>query len=244
MTARPEVSLVIPAYNEARRIGPTLDAVLAWIGTRPERYELIVVDDGSEDGTLEVVWARLRGVGEVRVHRQVPNQGKGAAIRAGMERATGRFRVFFDADLAVPLGCLPGLLEALRAGADVAVGSRRAPGAVIEVHQPRAREALGRGYTWLARGLLGLGVRDVTCGFKGFRERAAGAIFSRLRVRSWSFDAEVLYLARRLGYRVVEVPVRWRNDGMTHVRLPRDLAGSLAGLLAIRLNACRGAYGR
>jgi dolichyl-phosphate beta-glucosyltransferase len=240
--AVPDVSLVIPAFNEAGRLEPTLTHVLDHLQSQPRSFEVIVVDDGSEDGTVEVVRALAGTRDSLRFHRQVRNQGKGEAVRQGMLLATGRYRFFSDADLSVPIEMLPAFLLALEGACDIAIASRRTAGAVIEVHQPRHRELLGRGYSALVNWVLWLSVADVTCGLKGFRGAVAADLYARQRIKQWSFDAEILYLARRRGYRVVEVPVRWRNDASSRVRLSRDVLRSLGDVATIRWNGWTGRY--
>jgi glycosyltransferase involved in cell wall biosynthesis len=235
------VSLIIPAFNERARLGKNLDRIVAFLRAQPYASEVIVVDDGSHDGTGEWVEAHHAG-GVVQLCRLPANRGKGEAVRQGMFLGRGHHLCFSDADLSVPIESLPVFLSRLAEGADVAIGSRRAPGAVIEVPQPRYREALGQAYTGMARAMLGLSVSDVTCGFKGFRRSVARDVFRHQRLRDWGFDAEILYIARLRGYRVSEVPVRWRNDGATRVRLPRDVVRSLVGLVRIRAYAARGRY--
>jgi glycosyltransferase involved in cell wall biosynthesis len=242
VSADPELSVVIPAFNEAERLGRTLGRVLDCLESLGRSFELIVVDDGSTDATAEVVRAQVAGGRQARLHRQPVNRGKGEAVRQGMLLATGHYRFFSDADLSVPIEMLPAFLGPLEHGHDLAIGSRRVRGAVIEVHQPAHRELLGRGYSALARGLLGLAVADITCGFKGFRAAVAADLFGRQRLTRWSFDAEILYLARRRGYRMVEVPVRWRDDASTQVRLRHDVLRSFAELATILWNSWTGRY--
>jgi glycosyltransferase involved in cell wall biosynthesis len=238
-----EVSLVIPAFNEAARLGPSLEAVADFLARRHPSHEIIVVDDGSRDGTADLVERGYGRDSRVRLARHARNEGKGQAVKHGVLMARGSYVFFSDADLSVPVDTLPVFLEALSAGrCDVAVGSRQSPGAVIEVPQPAYRRLLGDGYSRLSRAMLRLPVSDVTCGFKGFRGEVARDLFSRQRLRDWSFDSEILYLARRRGYRVLEIPVRWRDDRATKVRLSRDIAGSFWGLVRIRAGAWLGRY--
>ena len=206
----------------------------------PFSSELVVVDDGSVDGTAALA-AQLLAAGVGRVLRE-PHRGKGGAVRAGMLAAQGRYRVFMDVDLATPLEFVTPCLSRLQNGVDVVIGSRRVAAAEIEQHQAPLREFLGRGFSLLSRTVSGVQVSDFTCGFKGFSAEAATAIFSRLRVVNWSFDTELLFLATRLGLRIEELPVRWRDDARTKVRIGRDIVGSLSGLLAIRVNQLTGRY--
>jgi dolichyl-phosphate beta-glucosyltransferase len=236
----PTLSIVVPVYNEALRLEGTVPQFVSYLKRAPFTSELVIVDDGSIDGT-STLSATLVPDGVGRVLSE-PHRGKGGAVRAGMLAARGRYRIFMDVDLATPLEFVVPCLARLEAGSDVVIGSRRAAAAAIEQHQPPLREFLGRGFSLLSRTISGVGVSDFTCGFKGFSADAAQGIFTRLRVENWSFDTELLFLARVLDLRVEELPVRWRDDARTKVRLGRDIAGSLSGLLAIRLNHLAGRY--
>jgi len=243
-TAAVEVSLVIPAFNEVERLGENLGLIVDFLEQGRESYEVIVVDDGSSDGTGQMVQARYGYHPHVRLWRHARNEGKGQAVKQGVLMARGTYVVFSDADLSVPVDTLPLFLDLLaRHECDVAVGSRQSPGAVIEVPQPVYRRVLGGAYSRMSRGMLRLTVSDVTCGFKAFRGSVAKDLFTRQRLKDWSFDSEILFLARCRGYRVLEIPVRWRDDRATKVKLPRDIVRSLGGLMRIRLNALLGRYG-
>ncbi len=238
--ARPTLSLVVPVFNEAMRLTDTLPTFVTYLQQAPFTSELVVVDDGSGDGTAAIA-AQLvpGGIGRVLTE---PHRGKGGAVRAGMLASRGRYRIFMDVDLATPLEFVAPCLARLEAGCDVVIGSRRLAAARIERHQAPLREFLGRGFSLLSRTTSGVRVSDFTCGFKGFSTEAADAIFTRLRLDDWSFDTELLFLARVLGMRVEELPVRWRDDARTKVRLGRDIVGSLSGLVAIRVNQLTGRY--
>ena len=236
------LSLIIPTFNEERRIGKSLDRILTFLQSQPYSSEIIIVDDGSRDRTVDVVQQRSNSNPPIRIERQPHNLGKGEAIKRGMLQGNGSYLFFSDADLSVPIEALPTFLSILENDCDVAVGSRRKPGAVLEIHQPLYRELMGKVFTWLSNWILDLRVSDFTCGFKGFRREAAGELFSRQRLGDWSFDAEILYLAKIQGYRLDEIPVVWRNDGATKVRLGRDVASSFLGLFKIRLNHFLGHY--
>jgi dolichyl-phosphate beta-glucosyltransferase len=239
-----DLSLVIPCFNEERRVDACLDAVCRHLDSRRDvTAEVVCVDDGSTDGTAERLrrWRERRS--DVRVLSLARNRGKGGAVRAGVEAARGDVVVFLDADLAVDVRHVDRVLPYLQDGVDVAVGCRHVEGARVERAQGRLRRTLGRAYLGLARRLLGLSVSDVTCGFKGFRRAVALHLFARSRSRRWGFDAEVLHLAEREGYVVREVPVAWRDGDASAVRLPRDAWESLRELLEVRGRAARGAHG-
>lgn len=227
--AAPEVSVVIPAFNEARRLGPTLEALGGYRFGAP--YEILVVDDGSTDGTAEV--AAL--FPHVQVLRGHPHLGKGAAVRAGMLAARGRWILMSDADLSTPIAEFARLKRAAeRDDSPIAIASRGLWGAEIERAQPLYRVAMGKTYNLMVQALLLPGIWDTQCGFKLFERSAARQIFSRMVLDGYSFDAESLYIARRLGYRLVEVPVRWRNDPETKVSAWRDSVRMFRELWRIR----------
>jgi len=234
------LSVVIPAYDEALRLPATLARVRAHLAERGVAHEILVVDDGSSDATAEV--ARAAGGGAVRVLRHEPNRGKGYAVRRGMLAATGERRLMTDADLSTPIEELARLEAEIDRGFDVAIGSRAVAGARIEVRQPAYREAMGRLFNVLVQVLLLPGLADTQCGFKLFTAAAAEAAFGACRLDGFSFDVEALYVARRRGLRVAEVPIVWRNDAATRVGLGGGSA-AFADLLRIRLLALRGAYG-
>jgi glycosyltransferase involved in cell wall biosynthesis len=238
----PHLSVIVPAFNEAARIRASLDAILAWLDGHAGGAELIVVDDGSDDGTAAVVHAAATAATvPVRVIVSARNHGKGHALKLGFAAARGRHLLFTDADLSTGIDAAPRMLAALEAGADIAIGTRKQPQATILRHQPWHREQMGRVFTLLARTLV-VDVSDVTCGFKAFRHDAGRDLFAHVRLFDWSFDAEVLFLAARRRYRIVEVPVRWQDEPGTKVRLLRDSLQAFLGLLRIRANAWRGAY--
>ena len=236
------LSLILPAFNEETRIGKNLGRLLSFLRSQPYASEVIIVDDGSRDRTAEVVQEIGRESSSLRILRNDDNLGKGGAVRAGMLEGKGRFLFFSDADLSVPIEILPDFLAELENHCDVAIGTRQKAGARIEIHQPFYREFMGKGYTRLSNWILGLEVSDFTCGFKGFRREAARELFSRQRLKRWSFDSEILYLAQLKGLRVLELPVTWRDDEATKVRLWKDVATSFLGLIQIRLHDFRGAY--
>lgn len=236
------LSLIIPAFNEARRIGKGLENILDFLRAQNYLAEVIIVDDGSRDRTGEIVQERYGTNAGIIVHKQPRNLGKGEAVKHGMLRARGEYLFFSDADLSVPIEMLSSFLSRLQKEADIAIGTRQGAGAFIEVHQPLHRELMGKTYTRLSNWILGLNISDFTCGFKGFRREAAKDLFSRQRLKRWSFDPEILYLARLKGYEILEIPVHWRNDERTKVKLWRDIVNSFLGLIQIRLYDLWGKY--
>jgi dolichyl-phosphate beta-glucosyltransferase len=235
----PSLSVVIPAYNEARRLPASLRRVLDYLETHEPSFEIVVVDDGSDDDTVSCVRALAHPA--VTLVSNEGNRGKGYSVRRGMLLARGRRRLMSDADLSTPIEDLPRLVAALQSGADVAIGSRAASGADVLIHQPWYREAVGRLFNLGVRVLAVRGIRDTQCGFKLFSDRAAQEIFSSLRLDGFSFDVEALFVAQRRGYRLAEVPVRWSNDAATRVTLAKG-ALAFVDLLRIRCNALLGRY--
>jgi dolichyl-phosphate beta-glucosyltransferase len=227
-----DLSIVIPAYNEALRLGPTLERILAYLAGRGLAHEILVVDDGSDDGTAEVA-AAFANQG-VALHRQGRNRGKGAALRAGVLASRGAEVLLVDADLSTPIEDLE-RLEPYLAGAQVVLGSRSVPGANVTLHQPFYRELMGRIFNVLIR-LLGVrGFRDTQCGFKLLDGEAARQIFGDLRTDRFAFDVEMVWLARRLGYRVAEVGVTWANSPRSSVDPIQDSARMIWDVLMMRL---------
>ncbi|HET6612179.1 MAG TPA: dolichyl-phosphate beta-glucosyltransferase, partial [Kofleriaceae bacterium] len=222
-----KLSIVIPAYNESARLGPTLQSALAFCQARGTGFEIVVVDDGSTDDTAAIA----RGFESVRVIELGKNRGKGAAVRTGMLAATGDPILFADADQATPFAELEKLEEKLADGYDIAIASRALPSSDIRVRQHRARELMGRTFNAMIR-VAGLsGIRDTQCGFKLFSRDAAQYVFGRATIDGFAFDVEVLILAGGR-YRIAEVPVTWRHveaskvsPGIDALRMLRDLIG-------------------
>lgn len=237
----PQLSLVVPVYNEARVLPESVPAMAAQAEELGLAYELLLVDDGSSDDSAAVIASLAAERPEVRPLAHERNRGKGAAVRTGCLQARGAKVVFLDADLSVPLHELAPLLDALEQN-DVVLGSRRLAGSNIARHQPWLREQLGRGFTGITRLLLAPEVRDFTCGFKGFRREAARTVFERSALNGWAFDAELVTIARVQGLRLSQIPVEWRHDDDTKVRLGAAVLGSLWDLLRILGRRARGLY--
>jgi dolichyl-phosphate beta-glucosyltransferase len=231
----PSLSIVIPAYNESERLGPTLDRVLTFICRHPWDAEIMVVNDGSKDQTSAIVrdYAQKSG-GIVRLIENPGNRGKGYSVRNGVLNSSGDIILFTDADLSAPIEEAPKLMEALDEGADIAIGSRWARSELQTQRQSVARQVLGRVFNGLLRVLLNLDFKDTQCGFKAFRRDAARAVFPMQRIERWGFDPEILFLAQRLGFRVAEVPVRWGHDTRTRINPLMDGSRMVGEMIRIR----------
>lgn len=234
----PLLSIVIPAYNEAKRLPLTLPRIQAWIAQFGQGAEVVISDDGSSDGTPDLVrrdypWCRvLDGHG---------NHGKGAAVRRGMLAARGQYRLFSDADLSTPIEEAAGMLDRMRAdGWDVVIASRALPGSRLVVRQPWWRELSGRTFNALVRPLAGLPFRDTQCGFKLFTAAAAERLFTAQQSPGWAFDVELLMLARHFGLRVLEHPVAWLNDDASKVHLASAAPRMFRDIIRFRLRLLRG----
>ena len=237
------ISIVIPAYNEEARLGPTLNRVLNFIRLQAWDAEVIVVDDGSRDRTADLVRKYAESDGTIRLVQNPGNRGKGYSVRNGMLNARGRVILFTDADLSSPIEEAPKLLEALEAGADIAIGSRWMRSELRTKRQSLTRQVLGRVFNLLLRMVLRLDFKDTQCGFKAFRRRAATAVFPLQRIERWGFDPEILFLARRAGFKTVEVPVRWGHDNGTRINPVADGSRMVADMLRIRWHSLSGKYG-
>ena len=237
----PELSIIIPAYNEEERLPRTLGRLQDYLAEKRIESEVIVVDDGSTDGTAKLVeeWrARMPGLRLVSNGR---NRGKGYSVRHGMLEARGRVALFTDADLSTPIEESEKLLAAVEK-ADAAYGSRAMDRSLIAVHQSPAREMAGIIFNWLVRLFTGLPFQDTQCGFKAFVRERAQIVFEQQRIEGFGFDPEILFLARRHDLRAVEIPVRWSHDPATKVRVVRDSVRMFVDLLRIRWNWLLGRY--
>ena len=236
------LSVVIPAFEEVARIGQTLERVRAYLDDQAFASEVVVVVDGGRDGTLALVRAAMTGWPALTVLKSDVNQGKGHSVRRGMLAAGGRYLLFSDADLSTPIAEVERLIAALEAGADIAIGSRALAGSDVRVSQAWWRRSMGRVFNHIVRRVAVPGIGDTQCGFKCFRRDAARRIFALQRVRRFAFDVELLWLARRLGYRVAEVPVTWVNDPSSRVNPVTDSLRMLVDLARLRYDDLRGAY--
>ena len=238
------LSVVIPAYNEEKRLLATLQQVERYLddsGWTP--YEILVVDDGSTDGTPALVRAFAEDHPEVRLLRNPGNRGKGYSVRHGMLAAVGEWRLFTDADLSAPIAEIDKLRKGIEEhGADVAIGSRALDRSLIQIHQSALRENAGRLFNLFLRFVTGLDFWDTQCGFKLFRAEAAQRIFSKQLMERFGFDAEILYLAKKYGFKTVEIPVRWAHADGTKVNMISDSLDMFFDLFLIRWNDLKGRY--
>jgi dolichyl-phosphate beta-glucosyltransferase len=238
----PQYSIIIPAYNEGARLGSTLDRVLRHIAAHQWDAEVIVVNDGSRDNTAELVRTRAASNPVVRLLENPGNRGKGYSVRNGMLNAKGEILLFTDADLSSPIDEANKLFTAIQGRADVAVGSRWLQPDLQTQRQSLLRQLYGRTFNLVLRILLGLKFKDTQCGFKAFTRSSARKLFSMQTIEGWGFDAELLYLADRLGLKVKEVPVIWSDAVGTRISPLRDGLHMLAEVLTIRWNAVTGKY--
>jgi len=240
-----DLSIVIPAFNEERRLPKTLDSIGKFLQSRPIRAEIIVVDDGSTDATSQLVAGYQKKCAGLRLVSNGKNRGKGFSVRHGMLEARGEYALFTDADLSTPIEEADKLLVALKEqGYDVAIGSRAVDRSLIQIHQSAVREQAGILFNYMVRWIMGIEFSDTQCGFKAFRMDRARIIFEQQRIERFGFDPEILFLAKRHGLRVAEVPVRWSHDAATKVNVAADGMRMLLDLLVIREYALRGFYPR
>lgn len=236
------LSIVLPAYNEAARIGASLDKITDYAQHHAWTVEVIVVNDGSTDNTADIVRQYTVQHPWLRLIDNPGNRGKGFSVRNGMLHARGDILLFSDADLSSPIEEADKLIAAIQAGADVAIGSRWVRKELQVVPQPLRRQILGRMFNLALRLVLGLNFKDTQCGFKAFRRSAAELVFTQQQVETWGFDPELLYLAKKAGLRIVEVPVCWAHSEGTRLHPLRDGIRMFAQLFQIRWNAIRGKY--
>lgn len=236
------LSIIVPAYNEERRLPSALDKVFAYLATKSFTAEVLVVDDGSTDRTPEILAERRTREPRLRVIRHERNRGKGASVRTGMLAASGRLALFTDTDLSAPIEEADKLLAAIHAGAEIAFGSRALDRSLIQVRQSTLRELGGQIFNWFVRRLIGLPFADTQCGFKLFVLERARSVFEQQTILHFGFDPEILFLAQRRGLTMREVPVVWSHSADTRLYFFRDAWRMFLALLRIRWNALVGRY--
>lgn len=237
------LSLILPVYNEAHRIASSLSACARYLGTCETGAEVIVADDGSNDDIVEAFAAAVATLPQAEFtcrYLPLPHRGKGWAIREGVRSATGDLVVFLDADLTIPVDMIEQFVRAIEEGADIAIASRYVPGAVVR--RPRWRSLISRVYCVCVRLLVPTGVQDTQCGGKAYTAAAAKHLFARQRLPGFAFDAEILFLARRAGYRVRELPFTLVQDSETRINFTTQVPQMLLDLIRIRVNNVLGRY--
>jgi len=242
--AAPELSIIIPSYNEEVRLPATLEHIAAYIAASRRTTEVLVVDDGSNDTTGAVAESYRSRLPSLRLLSNAGNRGKGYSVRHGMLEARGDIVLFTDADLSAPIEEADKLLAAIANNNDVAIGSRALDRSLISTHQSPFREFAGIVFNTVVRACLRLPFVDTQCGFKAFRRERCKIIFEQQRIERFGFDPELLYLARRHGLRAVEIPVRWAHSPATKVSMFRDSIQMFLDVFTIRWNSFRGRYPR
>ena len=237
------LTIVIPAYNEEKRLPKTISEILQYFAYSRCQPEIIIINDGSTDRTADLVKKTTRLYPHLRLINLYENKGKGHAVRCGILNAKGQYILLCDADLSTPISEVDKLIHSLLAGDhDIVIGSRKLPESQIEVRQSWYREFLGDIFSIIVRVVLVRGIKDTQCGFKCFTQRSAKRTFSKQRLYGFSFDVEVLYLARKYGFSIREVPVKWLNSPQTSVKLIRDSIKMFIDLFRIRYNDFTGKY--
>ena len=242
LMAHPYLSIVIPAYNESARIEATLERVMRCVAEQMWDAEVLVVDDGSKDETPAIVERWMEVHPRLHLIQNPGNRGKGYSVRNGLLQAAGDVVLFTDADLSAPMEEAELLLTAIHAGADVAIGSRWLDRTRQTLHQPLYRQFFGRCFNWITRRVMGLPYKDTQCGFKAFKRPVAQIIFRLQRIERWGFDPEILFIARKLRYKIREVPVTWGHDERSRMSYLKDGMKMLEEMALIRVNSIAGLY--
>ncbi len=238
----PLLSIVIPAHNEALRLPGTLEKIAAFTARQSYPIEVLVVENGSQDNTAELARSFQAAMPYLQVLHEA-QAGKGLAVRRGMLEASGEYRFICDADLSMPIEEVNRFIPPALPDMDVAIASREAPGAV-RYDEPPFRHLTGRVFNAVVRAMALPGLQDTQCGFKCFRAEVAQEVFQQQTLNGWAFDVEVLYIARRWGYRVVEIPIHWYYNAHSQVHVFKDTWRMLHELVTIRRNAAQGKYDR
>ena len=237
------LSVIIPAYNEEKRIARTLEEIDKYLSKQAYDYEIIVVSDGSKDKTAEVARGLRAKIKNLKIIDNQENHGKGYVVRQGLLASQGDYRLFTDADNSTSVDQIEKMWPEFEKGYDVVIGSRDIKGAVLDPPQPFRRRILGNIFNLLTQFIIGLwGVWDTQCGFKGITKRAAESVLPEMTIDRWAFDPEILIVARKKGFKIKEVPVRWENDLSSKVKFS-GMVKMFFELLQIRLNLIKGKYG-
>lgn len=236
------ISIVIPSYNEENRILSSLNNIQRYMDKHFPDYEIIVVDDGSTDNTIGVVTESMKKNPKLRLIRNKVNKGKGYSVKNGFLNSKGHYLLFSDADLSTPIGEIEKLMDFIDNHYDVAIGSRGLKESDIKIHQPIHRETMGKIFNLFVRALTIKEFKDTQCGFKLFKRKAALAICKRQQIERFSFDVEMLYIAKKLGYKIKEVPIQWFNSPNSRVNPIKDSMKMFIDLLKIRFNDLIGKY--
>jgi glycosyltransferase involved in cell wall biosynthesis len=239
---QPLASIIIPAWNEERRIPASLEKVSAFIQEQASLLQVVVVDDGSDDATPGIVEQFALKYPFIKLIRN-PHGGKGAAVKTGVAQAEGQYLIISDTDLSVPIEELPKFLPPVLGGYDLAIASREVAGA-RRINEPYYRHLMGRAYNLLVQLAVTPGIQDTQCGFKAFRREVAREVFPYQTIEGWGFDVEILFIARRFGYHIVEVPVTWYYGTESKVKPVKDTLGMIRDLWRVRRNGWRGLYDR
>lgn len=235
----PFISIIVPLYNEERRL-TNLFKIYKYFSKKDFYYELILINDGSSDKTLHKLNELSKNF-KFKLISYRENRGKGYAIKKGMMKARGRYRLFTDIDLSTPIEEFSRFLPIL-SKYDIVIGSRKKRGSRLIIHQPKLRERLGKTFTTLSQSFLNINLTDFTCGFKCFSKEAAEKTFFRQKINRWGFDTEILFISKKMGLSVKEIPIIWKNDIESRVKLPWDIITSLSDLVKIRYNDLMGRY--
>ncbi|HBR22201.1 MAG TPA: glycosyl transferase [Nitrospiraceae bacterium] len=238
------LSVVIPAYNEELRISSTLERLCGYLRDNSWEFEVIVVDDGSSDSTVSIVENLSRKYGNIRLIQYSKNAGKGHAIRTGVLSSRGSLLLMCDADLSTPIEEIEKLTPFIRSGFDIAIGSRGLMESDLVVRQPWYREIMGKVFNVFVKIMVIRGLKDTQCGFKLFNGNVSRRLFGKTCIKGFSFDVEVLFLARQEGYKIKEVPIRWLNSPMSKVKITRDPLKMFLDLLKIRTYWLLGKYNK
>jgi len=237
-----KLSIIIPCYNEQNRFNEGVSHFLNYLRKQKYSWEIILVNDGSKDKTPQLMDALSKTNERIRTISYKINKGKGHAIKVGAQKARGKFILFSDLDHSVPVDTVESFFGYFDKGYDVVIGSRRVEGSEFIKHQKFLRESLGRGFTFLVRILVDWPIKDATCGFKAFTRKAAKKLFSKISIYGWAFDAEILFLCKKYGYKYAQAPVSWQDAKGSKVSISKDILVSLISLIKIRINDCNKKY--